>query len=105
MAWEIKDEWIDFAYGRHVVVFHNRDVLVPDEAGKMAPVEHHLKHEFKLPACPHCGHAAKSDAGEPLDFGEKKREMLERLNEHHRSMREYAGKHPGVKLHHGRQAG
>ena len=106
MAWKIKDEWIDLAAARHVVVFHNPDVLVaasvPQKHGLPAmvqvPVEHHLHHEFKLKACPHCGHAKQSEQGIAIDFALTKQEVHEALTGHHKLMQQYREKHPNVRL-------
>ncbi len=93
MAWKINDEWIDLGAARHVVVFHNPDVLV----GKQ-PVEHHLHHEFKLDACPHCGHATKDKQGISVDFALTRQEVHDALNGHHQLMMQYREKHPHVRL-------
>lgn len=104
MAWEIRDEWINLAAAHHCVVFHNRDVLVPQIVpgtnGKVvqAPVEHHLKHEFKLKACPHCGHAKVDQQGIPTDFALTKAEVEAALKGHHQLMMQYREKHPKVRL-------
>lgn len=101
MAWQIKDEWIDLSRGHHYVIFHNPEVLVPPPpgvAGKHTPVEHHLIHEFKVPACPHCGHVKQTEAGETIDFTEQKNQELAALNAHHALMMAYSGKHRGVRL-------
>jgi hypothetical protein len=93
MAWKIRDEWIDLAAARHVAVFHNPDVLVDGD-----PVEHHLHHEFKLKACPHCGHAKQDDQSIPTDFAVTKEEVHAALTGHHRLMQQYREKHPNVRL-------
>lgn len=105
MAWLIKDEWIDLAAARHVAVFYNPDVLVPKivpvgriNAMGYVPVEHHLHHEFKLKACPHCGHATQNEQGISIDFSVTKQEVHEALNGHHRLMIQYREKHPNVRL-------
>lgn len=98
MAWEIKDEWIDLSQGHHTVVFHNRDVLVDGDDGRPVPVEHHLKHQFKLDACPHCGHAKHNAEGEPLDFHKVKTDVHEALKAHHNTMMQYREKHAHVRL-------
>jgi len=98
MTWEIKDEWIDPARGVHSVVYHNREFLQPNEAGKMVPVEHHLVHHFKLKACPHCGSANVDAQGIPLDFAAKKTETHEALTAHHKAIMDYRAKHPQVRL-------
>ena len=129
MAWEIKDEWIDLAQARHVVVFHNPQVLVPSAngAGKHVPVEHHLIHEFKLKACPHCGRSnsvvspltlagnsaaeVSAMAGntnqpepEPIDFTQVKADTLAALHAHHATLMAYRGKHPAVRIGNGPKA-
>lgn len=101
MAWEIKDEWVDLAQGHHRVIFHNPDVLVPGRLRNMdvmVPVEHHLTHEFKLKACPHCGHANADEQGEPIDFAKVKAEQQAALNAHHKQLMEYRAKHPQVRI-------
>lgn len=103
MAWTIRDEWIDLAAARHVVVFHNPDVLVQATRGRAVlgakvPVEHHLHHEFKLKACPLCGHATQNEQGISIDFSVTKQEVHEALNGHHRLMIQYREKHPNVRL-------
>ena len=82
MAWSIKDEYIDFQQARHVVIFHN-----PEFGG-----EHHLIHDLKLPACPHCG--TPGEMKPPIDFEEVKTETLAALHGHHKQILEYAEKHP-----------
>lgn len=105
MAWNIKDEWIDLGAARHVAVFHNPDVLVhaPNQQHRgsglnAVPVEHHLIHEFKLKACPHCGHAKQDEQGIPTDFALTKQEVQAALSGHHRLMQQYKEKHPNVRL-------
>jgi hypothetical protein len=114
MTWAIKDEWIDLAQARHVVVLHNPDVMVEDgKTGQMKPVEHHLINEFKLAACPHCGHlkpAKQSLTGtvdsvlktavdeEPPDFHEIKRRVLAGLQDHHQQLLRYREQHPRVRI-------
>lgn len=99
MAWKIKDEWIDLAQGRHTVQYHNPDVLVPHpETGAPVPVEHHLHHEFKLKACPHCGHANVDKQGIPVDFAKRKTDVHEALHAHHSHMMQYREKHPQVRM-------
>lgn len=98
MAWEIRDEWINLAEARHYVVFHNKDVLVAsDKTGKPMPVEHHLVHDFKLKACPHCG-VAKAIEGEAIDFQKTKHATLAALKTHHGTMMDYRAKHPHVRI-------
>jgi hypothetical protein len=97
MAWEIKDEWIDLAQGHHKVIFHNPDVLVEGWDNKPRPVEHHLTHDFRLVACPHCGNA-KAAEGEPLDFAKVKKQQHEALKAHHKKLMEYREKHPKVRI-------
>lgn len=113
MTWAIKDEWIDLAQAKHVVIYHNPDVLISAQAGaKPVPVEHHLIHDFASPACPHCGHikeradligtdesggkAKVVEAG--TDFNKIKKETLDALNGHHRNLMDYKAKHPQVRL-------
>ena len=97
--WQVKDEWIDLAQARHVVVFHNPDVLVPGaQPGKLVPVEHHLINEFKLTACPHCGQVKTTDTGEPVDFVQVKADTLAALNAHHKTLMDYREKHPGATI-------
>lgn len=98
MAWEIKDEWIDLAQGHHKVIFHNPDVLVPAGDGKVEPVQHHLTHDFKLDACPHCGHAKVNGGGEPIDFHKVKTEQHEALKAHHNALMRYRELHPKVRV-------
>lgn len=118
MAWQIKDEWIDLAQGKHVVVFHNPDVLVPSRSSSLlsVPVEHHLMHEFKLPSCPHCGHVKRKQPqapaiwfGEPepekatlpltgVDFVQVKAQTLLDLHGHHQQLMAYRELHPRVRL-------
>lgn len=98
MAWAIKDEWIDLAQARHVVVFHNPDVLVAQPNGKMAPAEHHLINEFKLAACPHCGQVKTDAKNEPVDFHKTKADTLTALNAHHKQLMAYTGQHRGVRM-------
>lgn len=98
MAWEIKDEWIDLAQAHHTVVFHNPDVLVDYGNGKPEPVQHHLKHEFKLNACSHCGHPKVDEDGEPVDFHQVKADVHESLKAHHSQMMQHREKHPRVRI-------
>lgn len=98
MAWEIKDEFINLATGEHVVLFHNREVLVDYGHGRLEPVEHHLKHHFKLEACPSCGHAHRTAAGEAVDFHQVKQDVHAALQAHHTQMMEYREKHPKVRI-------
>ena len=105
MAWELKDEWIDLAQARHVVVFHNKDIEIATQKGSSSSqsprfAEHHLIHEFKLPACSHCGQV-KEDAATDLDFATLKAETLEKLKQHHQLLMRYREKHPAARLHHG----
>ena len=106
MAWQIKDEWIDLAQARHVVVFHNPDVLVPPTSGvgKHVPVEHHLIHEFKLASCPHCGHVKTDDQGESVDFLKVKADIHAALNAHYGTLMQYRELHPGVRIGNGPKA-
>jgi hypothetical protein len=112
MAWEIKDEWIDLAQAKHVVVFHNRDVMIPAD-GKMVPLEHHLINDLRLSTCPHCGQPKPVKTAEPKlvwdlegtpvaavhhDFKTRKRLMHEALNAHHQALMEYRGQHPHVRI-------
>lgn len=97
MAWQIKDEWIDLAQGHHKVIFHNPDVQIPNADGKLVPVEHHLTHDFKLPACPHCGHVKEKPA-EEIDFHAYKTAMHQALHAHHRQLMEYREKHKNVRI-------
>ena len=85
--WKIKDEFIDLGRARHVVIFHN-----PDTGG-----EHHLVHDFRMPACPHCG-VSKLTEGKPIDFKKQKDDTLKALNDHHRSLMQYRELHPHVRL-------
>lgn len=91
MSWQIKDEWIDLARARHVVVFHNPD-LGPDAE------PHLLIHEFNVKACAHCGHAKVDAQGEPLDFQQLKAETHAALNAHHSKVMKYRAKHPHVRI-------
>ena len=84
MAWILKDEFIDLAQARHVVIFHNPDT----------GAEHHLVNAFGLPSCPHCGHV-KAAVG--VDFHKVKADTLTALNEHHQQVMRYREQHPGVK--------
>jgi hypothetical protein len=76
-------------------------------------VEHHLINEFKLAACPHCGHLKPAqEAGrvtaksvlqtavdeEPPDFHEIKRRVLAGLQEHHQQLMSYREQHPRVRI-------
>lgn len=88
MSWRIKDEFLDLARARHVVIFHNPD----------SGAEHHLVHEFKLAACPHCGVSKTDAAGDPLDFQKIKVDTLAALQAHHKSVLQYREKHPNVRL-------
>ena len=104
MAWKIKDEWIDLAQGKHVVIFHNTDI----------GAEHHLIHEFKLAACPHCGEVkpTKEPAprlvwdGEPMmaahhkprDFAAIKQSTHDQLNAHHQQLMTYRAQHPHARI-------
>ena len=99
MAWMIKDEWIDLAAARHVVVFHNPDVSMEVTAGgktKAVPVEHHLYHHFKLDACPHCG--VPGETKDLEDFHQTKAKVLQALNEHHQQVMAYRELHPKVRI-------
>jgi glutaredoxin len=86
MSWNVKDEFLDLARGRHVVIFHNSDTKA----------EHHLIHEFNLSACPHCGDVKQAAA--PIDFAKLKAETHEKLSAHHRSVMQYRSAHPQVEL-------
>ncbi len=88
MSWKLKDEWIDLAQARHVAIFHNPDTSA----------EHHLIHEFKLDACPHCGVTKVNEKQEAIDFHEIKTATLKALNAHHRSLMAYRELHPNVRL-------
>lgn len=88
MAWKIKDEFIDLGRARHVVIYHN-----PDTGG-----EHHLIHDFRMPSCPHCGTPKLTADKQPIDFQKQKDEMLQALNDHHRSLMQYREKHSSVRL-------
>lgn len=116
MAWQIKDEWIDLAQGKHVVVYHNPDILVDAGGGSLTPQEHHLIHHFGVDACPHCGHVKESKdkrlkasvdgdkvkVDDPeVDFNQVKLAMLATLHGHHEKMMQYAAKHPNVRRGHG----
>lgn len=85
MSWSIKDEYIELAQARHVVIYANKN------GG-----EHHLYHHFKMDACPHCG--TVKEPGEPIDFHQVKRETLEALNAHHDRVMEYRKLHPNVRV-------
>ena len=115
MAWQIKDEWLDLAQARHVVIYHNPDVTIEIEDAntkrkKQVPVEHHLIHHFAADACPHCGHVkerkpqmmAKPGGGEVeapgIDFHQVKADTLDALNNHHQKLMQYRAKHPNVPL-------
>lgn len=100
MAWELKDEWIDLPRGRHYVVFHNRDVMVPayDGSQKQIPSEHHLVHDFSLPVCPHCGVPQQDAQGEPIDFETVKAETLTKLQAHHKQVMRIREKSPRTRL-------
>lgn len=88
MAWQIKDEFIDLAKARHVVIFHN-----PDTGS-----EHHLVHHFNLAACPHCGVPKVGSDKNPIDFHQKKAETLAALHAHHQTLLRYRELHPRVRL-------
>lgn len=98
MAWEIRDEWIDLAQAKHFVIYHNKDVLVPDEDGKPQPVEHHLVNQLKLNACPTCGHKKGETDGLTRDFAKDKADMHSALQAHHKQVMQYREKHPHVRL-------
>ncbi len=87
MSWKVKDEYLDLAQARHVVVFHNQDT----------GAEHHLLHEFSLPACPHCG-VVQAQPGQLLDFEKVKADTLAKLHAHHRAVMNYREKHLRVRL-------
>lgn len=86
MTWKIKDEFIDVAQGRHVVIFHNPDT----------GAEHHLINLFGLDACPTCGHTMATFHGHSADFHKLKADKLNELNDHHKKVAAYLEKHPHV---------
>lgn len=86
MAWTIKDEWIDLARARHVVIFSNTDT----------GAVHHLNHEFNVPSCAHCGQL--KGAIQPEDFHAAKYSTLKQLNDHHQTVMAYKEKHPHVRI-------
>jgi len=86
MAWLIKDEWLDLAQARHVVIFHNPDTKA----------EHHLIHHFNLKACPTCGQANEQPA--PVDFEKLKADTLASLKAHHQTVMQYRNKFSHVRL-------
>lgn len=110
MAWEVKDEWIDLAAAKHVVIFHNKDVLVPGQATgqriqpPMVPLKHYLIHEFKHAACLHCGGASAGEQKIATDFAQLKRDTHDALKAHHAEVMAYREKHPAVRLDSGPKA-
>lgn len=86
MSWKIKEEYIDLAQSRHVVIFHNSDTKL----------EHHLVHHLSLGCCPACGDVKSSN--EPMDFARWKADTLAALNDHHRRVMKYKELHAGVEL-------
>jgi hypothetical protein len=86
MSWKPKDEFIDLAQARHVVIFHNPDT----------GAEHHLIHHFALNACATCGHV--KEQAETIDFQQVKVDTLAALNDHHKKLMQYREKHPHVEL-------
>lgn len=89
--WKVKDEFIDLAQARHVVIFHNQDT----------GAEHHLIHHFNVNACPTCGHVKQNTEG--TDFQKVKVDTLLSLNDHHKRLMQYREKHPHVRLGNGPQ--
>lgn len=110
MAWQIKDEWLDLAQAKHVVIYHNPEILVDAGGPKPVPQEHHLIHQFGIEACSTCGHVkhrpkqmmAKPEGGEvevpAIDFSQVKTDTLEALHNHHQTLMQYRAKHPNVPL-------
>lgn len=88
MGWQLKDEFLDLAQARHVVVYVNTDTKA----------EHHIVHDFRLDACPHCGRPNVGADNSLVDIETIKAETLNALQDHHRALMNYRAKHPNVRL-------
>jgi hypothetical protein len=88
MSYKIKDEFMDLAQGRHVVIFRNEDT----------GHEHQLINHINLHSCPTCGLPRPDATGAKIDFEQTKAETLATLNENHKQVAEYRGKHQRVRL-------
>ena len=88
MSWKIHDEWLDLAASRHVVIFRNSDT----------GAEHHLIHEFKLSACPHCGRPSSTEETALADFRKMRDDTLFALQAHHRKVMRYQEQHKNARL-------
>ena len=104
MAWQQKDEWIDPAAATHTVVFHNPDVLVPMLSAitgkevyppKMAPLEHHLVHHFGGDRHTIIGLISPPT---PVEFEKIKKETLEALHAHHRTVMQKLEQNPKLRV-------
>ena len=102
MAWQIKDEWIDLAQAKHTVIFHNPDVMVNMDRGKMEPQEHSIVNDFTLPCCKTCGMPDTNSESKVQrsidDFEKNKAGMLAALHTHHRQIRQKLERNPKVRL-------
>lgn len=99
MAWEQREEWVDLATSKHVVVFHNRDVLVDYGRGKKEPQEHHLIYDFRPWGVAEGGAMKGADAvPERLDFEQVKKDTLEALKAHHKLSMQHREKHPSAPI-------
>jgi hypothetical protein len=99
MTWHIREEWIDLAASRHVVIFHNPDVLVEDYrgSGKMVPQEHHLIYEFG-PWKDHATGTMKANQPQIEDFAQHKVDTLAALQAHHQLVMQHRDAHKQVRL-------
>lgn len=88
MSYKIKDEFMDLAAGRHVVIFHNADT----------GHEHHLINHFNVKACPTCGLPKPGANGELVDFAQIKADTLAALEAHHKQVMDYRSKHAHVRI-------
>ena len=83
MSWQMKDQHLDKALGRHYVTLHK------PETG----AEHHLIVLVGHDSCPACGHVTPKDNVGDLDFKAILKSEMAALEESHAQAHKYAAKH------------